>query len=400
MRKKNFRKLMIAFFAIMLTSLGNAQDLHITYERLQQGGMTGSTSGIADVNSASTTYTMGSVAATVTATYKAATPPDFLTLSSNGEHFGASGGSVTIIATSSYTQFGISGSGSAITHQSLVANGNNATITITVAPNTGAARSATVTISSSGLSATITITQDAAGAPPSTTYALTVNSGTGSGRYTAGTAVPIAANAAPSGQVFDKWTGATTGIADVTAPTTTFTMGSAAATVTATYKPQSGDNKLSSMAIADVTLSPAFSRNIYMYTATVANGIESISIDATPNDAKATVTGTGTHSLNTGANKITITVTAENGSTQDYVVMITRNDIPSSNDEVSSSLAVWAAGSVLHVKTDNTERIQVINLSGQIVKDESVPTGETTYYLTKGIYVVKTSKKSFKAIIR
>jgi hypothetical protein len=82
-------------------------------------------------------------------------------------------------------------------------------------------------------SATVTATYKAIPPPQ---YTLTVNNGSGSGSYTAGTVVNISANAAPSGQMFDKWTGNTSGIADVNASSTTYTMGSASATVTATYK--------------------------------------------------------------------------------------------------------------------------------------------------------------------
>ena len=68
--------------------------------------------------------------------------------------------------------------------------------------------------------------------------ALTVVSGSGGGSYLAGTAVPISANAAPAGKVFDKWvlTSGSGTIADANSAATTFTMGTGAATVTATYK--------------------------------------------------------------------------------------------------------------------------------------------------------------------
>jgi len=69
-----------------------------------------------------------------------------------------------------------------------------------------------------------------------TTYTLTVNSGTGDGDYTSGTNVNISADAAPSGRVFDEWTGDTTNIADVSDPTTTITMPAADAEITATYE--------------------------------------------------------------------------------------------------------------------------------------------------------------------
>lgn len=42
--------------------------------------------------------------------------------------------------------------------------------------------------------------------PPAKKFDLTVNKGTGTGKYLAGTVVPIEAEAAPTGQIFDKWT--------------------------------------------------------------------------------------------------------------------------------------------------------------------------------------------------
>jgi len=90
---------------------------------------------------------------------------------------------------------------------------------------------ASTTLTMPAADATITATYVAA---PS--YTLTVNSGTGDGDYTEGTVVDISADAAPSGKVFDVWTGDTTGIADVNAASTTITMPGSDATITATYK--------------------------------------------------------------------------------------------------------------------------------------------------------------------
>ncbi|WP_239470274.1 CARDB domain-containing protein [Archangium violaceum] len=76
------------------------------------------------------------------------------------------------------------------------------------------------------------------------TYALTVNNGTGSGSYAAGTVVSITANAPPSGQVFSSWSGGVaSSFGNIYAASTTYTMGSAAATVTATYAPSTGGSK-------------------------------------------------------------------------------------------------------------------------------------------------------------
>ncbi|HZK25081.1 MAG TPA: hypothetical protein VFC74_06805, partial [Oscillospiraceae bacterium] len=72
---------------------------------------------------------------------------------------------------------------------------------------------------------------------PATTYAVTVNSGTGSGNFAEGETVNITANTADAGKVFDKWT-TTDGVAFASAnsATTTFVMPAKNVTVTATYK--------------------------------------------------------------------------------------------------------------------------------------------------------------------
>ena len=67
-----------------------------------------------------------------------------------------------------------------------------------------------------------------------TKYNLTVNNGSESGSYTAGTVVTITANTPPAGQVFQNWTGAA--VANANAATTTLTMPGAAASVTANYQ--------------------------------------------------------------------------------------------------------------------------------------------------------------------
>jgi len=65
---------------------------------------------------------------------------------------------------------------------------------------------------------------------------LTVSSGSGSGKYTAGSIVTIIANDAPSGMVFDRWTATSGTIINPTSPSTTFTMPAGAVTVAAMFK--------------------------------------------------------------------------------------------------------------------------------------------------------------------
>ncbi|MGH1486171.1 MAG: InlB B-repeat-containing protein [Cellvibrionaceae bacterium] len=69
-------------------------------------------------------------------------------------------------------------------------------------------------------------------------FSLTVNGGIAAteGPYTSGTSVIITADAALDGQVFDQWVGDISGISDINAASTIFTMGLSDATVSASYR--------------------------------------------------------------------------------------------------------------------------------------------------------------------
>ena len=91
------------------------------------------------------------------------------------------------------------------------------------------------------LSSTTTVTMPSSDAEitanysPLPTYPLTVINGTGSGNYPAEREVTVTADPAPAGQQFEAWTGDVI-FDDPTSLTTTVTMPSYAATVTATYR--------------------------------------------------------------------------------------------------------------------------------------------------------------------
>jgi len=97
-------------------------------------------------------------------------------------------------------------------------------------------------------------------------------------------------------------------------------------TITVTRKAGSTDNTLSSIDISEGTLSPAFSSSVTDYTVNVGSSVTQITIDAITNDTKSNVTGGGTIDLDMGTNKITLTVTAEDGTPKDYIITVTRGD--------------------------------------------------------------------------
>jgi mannan endo-1,4-beta-mannosidase len=70
---------------------------------------------------------------------------------------------------------------------------------------------------------------------PCVSYTLNVNSGSGSGSYNSGKMVTIAANSAPSGQIFDKWIGSDA-VTNSTIAITSVVMPESNVEVTATYK--------------------------------------------------------------------------------------------------------------------------------------------------------------------
>jgi uncharacterized repeat protein (TIGR02543 family) len=421
---------------------------------------TGSTSGVADVNSASTTFTMGSENASVTATYKAL-PPTTYTLTVNNGSGSGNYEAGTVVNISANT----APSGQTFDQWT----GNTSGIADVNASST------TYTMGSAD--ATVTATYKAL--PPATTYTLTVNNGSGSGNYEAGTVVNITANAPPPGQVFDQWTGSTSGVADVNSASTTFTMGSENASVTATYKnlpvlthtvtfdpangsstwtvtvqdgqtvskpgdpskngyafqgwyngsaafdfnaaitsdltltakweqnvvPQpSSDATLSGLSLgAGISLNPAFNPNVTSYTAAVANSVSSLTVTASANDGGATVSGTGTYPLAVGENTIAIVVTADDGTTaRTYTVIVTRADNPVGIESVETpAVSVWAGNGVLKITSPQEEDICVYSVSGALIYRTGKLAGEASFNvsLPKGMLIVRASSGWARKVI-
>lgn len=88
---------------------------------------------------------------------------------------------------------------------------------------------------------------------------------------------------------------------------------------------KSTDSTLSSLSIAEGAITPEFNKDVKEYSITVPNEVTKLNITATPTDSKATVSVTEYEELKEGENIITISVTAEDGTTKtDYVIKATR----------------------------------------------------------------------------
>ena len=92
-----------------------------------------------------------------------------------------------------------------------------------------------------------------------------------------------------------------------------------------TEEKKSTDSTLGSLSIAEGAITPEFNKDVKEYAITVPNEVTKLNITATPTDSKATVSVTEYEELKEGENAITITVTAEDGTTKsDYVLKVTR----------------------------------------------------------------------------
>lgn len=98
--------------------------------------------------------------------------------------------------------------------------------------------------------------------------------------------------------------------------------------------PKSTNNNLASLSVNGTSVA-GFSSSDTTYTLPNTDA-ESITIAATTQDSKATVSGTGKKTLAFGVNTFNVVVTAESGAKKTYTITVTKNDYRSSNNDLKS----------------------------------------------------------------
>ena len=226
-----------------------------------------------------------------------------------------------------------------------------------------------------GASSTITVTgSGVAGGPFTVTSSnSSVATATGlstnwlensSGTFTvtaksAGTAtITITGTVANLSNSSDESTVSKTVTVKVSAPTTnTSTNTSKPATNTASNNTKTTNNQktntntssksnnayLKSMIPSVEGLTPAFSKNIYSYSLKVGENVENISVKASVEHSRASYSVLGNTNLKSGENKVTVKVTAEDGTVKNYVINVLKSDNPVKADATLSSIIVEGA---------------------------------------------------------
>lgn len=85
----------------------------------------------------------------------------------------------------------------------------------------------------------------------------------------------------------------------------------------------SSDNTLESLGIKDAQLDKEFDKDTLEYTAMLEAGTDKITVEASPSNGGASISGTGEREVEEGDNDIEIVVTAEDGSVRTYKIKVT-----------------------------------------------------------------------------
>lgn len=101
-----------------------------------------------------------------------------------------------------------------------------------------------------------------------------------------------------------------------------------------TEAPKNNNTYLSSLSLSNGTIE--FNKDVTEYSIDVETTISSINVDAVPEASTSTVKVDGNTNLVEGTNTITITVTAEDGSTGNYVIHVNKKEVLSNNARLAS----------------------------------------------------------------
>jgi len=174
---------------------------------------------------------------------------------------------------------------------------------------------------------------------------------------------------------------------------------------------------LKALSVSKGWMSPMFDTAVTSYSVTLAYMDSTITISAIPDDARATVTGTGEKDLTVGVNPCDIVVTAKDGiTTKTYTINVTRFALPTEPTEPedsttgikdvetwrAASLQTWTQNGVLHIKGLTIgETYRIYAISGTMVY-QAIATADVETWCTmpmpRGVYIIRSKTKSAKLV--
>lgn len=86
------------------------------------------------------------------------------------------------------------------------------------------------------------------------------------------------------------------------------------------------DKIIGSLSVEGYDIAPTFSKNQYEYRLNVLSNVSQVNVIAKKGASSQTITGDGIRNLEYGDNRVRVVVTAENGATTTYEIMINRKD--------------------------------------------------------------------------
>lgn len=126
----------------------------------------------------------------------------------------------------------------------------------------------------------------------------------------------------------------------------------------------SKDNSLGSLSVNGAEITPSFDTNTKDYSVKVSSDTEKITINASPSDSRASITGNGEHEVSEGENKFEIIVTAENGSKNTYTLIVNVEDPNPINVKTSDNRSLTVVKRVSSLTKPKTFENTEISING------------------------------------
>ena len=167
----------------------------------------------------------------------------------------------------------------------------------------------------------------------------------------------------------------------------------------------SSATRIGKLYVEGYSVSPTFNVDNYKYTLTVPSTTTKVNVVASKGEKNQTITGDGTRVLEYGDNRVRVVVTAQNGDSSTYEIMIHRTDDRSGDVSLK---ALNVGDKSIEIKKDQTtyetivsRSVESIFLSAQTTDSKAtlVGTGQKQLNIGENIFELSVSSKNGAAQI-